>query len=124
MLPRISRAAKHVARTAAEILADNSSEKIGVYLKLDRSVVAWFKRSGPGYQRRINEVLRRFVAAVSQEKTKLELAQELFEKYYEQCFWHMKPDLIITEAELPQLIKGLKMHGGREGYIEAARLCR
>jgi uncharacterized protein (DUF4415 family) len=34
-----------------------------VTLRLDRDVLAWFRRQGRGYQRRINAVLRAFVAA-------------------------------------------------------------
>jgi uncharacterized protein (DUF4415 family) len=30
-----------------------------VALRLDADVIAWFKQQGPGYQSRINEVLRR-----------------------------------------------------------------
>ena len=34
---------------------------------------------------------------------------ELFKQYYASCFWHMKPDLPITEAMLPIIIKGLRL---------------
>jgi hypothetical protein len=50
------------------------------------------------------------------------LAQQLYERYYALCFWHMKPDLQITEAFVPLVIKGLRANGGREGFIAAARL--
>lgn len=34
-----------------------------VTLRLDRDVLDWFRHQGPGYQTRINAVLRAFVAA-------------------------------------------------------------
>jgi hypothetical protein len=52
----------------------------------------------------------------------LERAQRLFKQYYASCFWHMKPDLIVTEAMIPAIIKGLRVHGGRSAFLEADRL--
>jgi uncharacterized protein (DUF4415 family) len=37
--------------------------KRGVYLRLDPDILDWFKADGPGYQTRINAVLRAFVRA-------------------------------------------------------------
>jgi uncharacterized protein (DUF4415 family) len=37
--------------------------KLPVGIRLDDDVLAWFKGSGPGYQTRINTVLRRHVEA-------------------------------------------------------------
>ena len=37
--------------------------KAPVTLRLDRDIIAWFKHLGPGYQTRINAVLRSFVEA-------------------------------------------------------------
>ena len=34
--------------------------KQAVSLRIDRDVLAWFKRQGPGYQTRINTVLREY----------------------------------------------------------------
>jgi hypothetical protein len=52
----------------------------------------------------------------------LELAQQLYKRYYARCFWHMKPDLHITEPLVALVIKGLRANGGREGFLAAARL--
>ena len=131
MTQSITKASKAVAQAADKIFSEDQAEKVGVFIKLDRSVVEWFKSSGPGYQARINEVLRRFLDAVEGDNmdsashaTCLKKAQELYEKYYEQCFWYMKRNLIITKKDLPQIIKGLKTYGGRNGYLEACKLCR
>jgi hypothetical protein len=53
---------------------------------------------------------------------KLALAQRLYRECHTQCFWHMKPDLIITEGMLPMVIEGLRDYGGRREFLEAARL--
>jgi uncharacterized protein (DUF4415 family) len=37
--------------------------KQAVHIRLDKGVLSWFKAHGPGYQTRINAVLRAFVAA-------------------------------------------------------------
>jgi hypothetical protein len=57
-------------------------------------------------------------------KALLERAQQLFKEYYVSCFWHMKPDLTVTEAMLPIIIKGLRVHGGRNAFLAADRLER
>jgi hypothetical protein len=53
---------------------------------------------------------------------RLELANRLFREYYAACFWHLKPDLRITEEMMPIVVKGLRSHGGRAGALAAARL--
>jgi hypothetical protein len=55
-------------------------------------------------------------------KDKLELANRLYREYHTRCFWHMKPDLVVSEAILPAIILGLRTHGGKEGALAAARL--
>jgi hypothetical protein len=62
------------------------------------------------------------MADLDKSKVVLENAQRLFERYYVSCFWHMKPDLVVTDAMLPAIIKGLRMHGGRAAFLEADRL--
>jgi hypothetical protein len=50
------------------------------------------------------------------------LAQRLFQEFYIQCFWHMKPDLVVTEAMIPDIVKGLRHDGDRRAFLEAAKL--
>ena len=42
--------------------------KKGVHIRLDQAVLRWFKAQGPGYQTRINAVLRAFVEAKQQDE--------------------------------------------------------
>ncbi len=55
---------------------------------------------------------------------KLALARRLYRECYADCFWHMKPDLEITEETLPMIIQGLRDYGGRREFLEAAKLAR
>ncbi len=57
-----------------------------------------------------------------QRAKKLKLAQELFRAYYARCFWHLRPDLEITESTIPLLVSGLRKHGDRAGMLAAAQL--
>lgn len=55
---------------------------------------------------------------------KLDLANRLFREHYADCFWYMKPDLVVTEAHLPTIIEGLRSYGGRQEFLQAARLAQ
>ena len=55
---------------------------------------------------------------------RLRRAQEAYREYYSRCFWHMKKDLVISEANLPAIIEDLKLYGGRKGWLLAHDLCR
>jgi len=54
----------------------------------------------------------------------LALAQQAFAKYKTACFWYMRDDLVVTEANLHWIVKGLRSHGDREAFLLAAKLCR
>ena len=51
-----------------------------------------------------------------------ELANRLFREFYSSCFWHHRPDLLITEENIPLVIQGLRSHGGKKGLLAAAQL--
>ena len=57
-------------------------------------------------------------------RERLELANRLFCEYHTRCFWHSPRDLIITEDLLPFVVKGLRTHGGRRGFILSGKLQR
>jgi uncharacterized protein (DUF4415 family) len=48
---------------AATVQIGIREPKQDLHIRLDKSVVRWFKAHGPGYQTRINAVLKAFVAA-------------------------------------------------------------
>jgi hypothetical protein len=57
-------------------------------------------------------------------EARLALAREALERYAASCFWFLRDDLVVTEATLPTIIKGLRSYGDREAFLIAARLCR
>jgi len=52
----------------------------------------------------------------------LALANQLYREFHARCFWHSPRDLCITEELIPFVVKGLRMHGGRRGFILAGKL--
>ena len=55
---------------------------------------------------------------------RLEFANRLYREYHARCFWHSPRDLVISEDLIPLVIKGLRKHGGRRGFILAGQLRR
>ena len=51
-------------------------------------------------------------------------AKRAYKAFYAQCFWHLRPDLNITLNDIPEIVRGLRQHGGRQGFILAAKLCQ
>lgn len=51
-------------------------------------------------------------------------ARRAFRRFYGPCFWHMREDLKVGLEDIPEIVRGLRTHGGREGFILAAKLCR
>lgn len=51
-------------------------------------------------------------------------AKRAYQAFYAQCFWHMRPDLNVTLNDIPEIVRGLRQHGGRQGFILAAKLCQ
>lgn len=51
-------------------------------------------------------------------------AKRAYRTFYAQCFWQMRPDLKITLNDIPEIVRGLRQHGGRQGFILAAKLCQ
>ena len=60
----------------------------------------------------------------AKRERRLELARRAFKDFYIQCFWSYRDDLEITEADIPLVIRGLRLHGGHKGYKIVADLCQ
>ncbi len=54
---------------------------------------------------------------------RLELARRAFQEFYAQCFWSAPADFEVTEADIPIIVRGLRLHGGHKGYRIVAELC-
>ena len=51
-------------------------------------------------------------------------AKRAFNKFHSQCFWYMRENMVITLADVPEIARGLRQNGGRQGFLLAAKLCR
>ena len=54
---------------------------------------------------------------------RLELARRHFRQYHAQCFWFLRKDLEIAAQDIPEITRGLRRDGGRQGYLLASRRC-
>lgn len=50
------------------------------------------------------------------------LANQLFREFHARCFWHSPRDLVITQELVPFVVKSLRKHGGRRGFMLAGDL--
>jgi hypothetical protein len=55
-------------------------------------------------------------------RQRLELASRLYREYHARCFWHSPLDLVITEDLIPFVVKGLRKHGGRRGFLLSSQI--
>ncbi|HYW30504.1 MAG TPA: hypothetical protein VE869_03275 [Gemmatimonas sp.] len=49
-------------------------------------------------------------------------ARKAYRFHYLRCFWWARPDVIIRADDVPWVADGLRKHGGREAWRQAARL--
>jgi hypothetical protein len=55
--------------------------------------------------------------------SRLEPARTACTRFHAMCFWDMRPDLVVTVADLPVIAERLRRHGGHEGWRIASVLC-
>ncbi len=51
-------------------------------------------------------------------------ARRAFREFRTQCFWYLRPDLVVTLEDVPEIVRGLRLNGGHKGFRIAARLSR
>jgi hypothetical protein len=103
-----------------------NKKKTLISLRLDTDLLSWFKKQQPiGYQTLMHSVLERYQEEANiQAARSCGRAQEIFRRFYAQCFWHYDQNLKISEENIHLVIDGLRKHGGREGLILAEELCQ
>lgn len=55
---------------------------------------------------------------------KVREARRAFRQFHAQCFWYMREDMDVRLEDVPEIVRGLRRNGGRQGYALAAKLCR
>jgi hypothetical protein len=90
-------------------------------METDSSIRAYLARIGRkgGAKSR-----RRLSSADARNMVRLREAGRAFRRFHSQCFWFMKEDMDVTLVDVPEIVRGLRQHGGRDGYLLAAKLCR
>jgi hypothetical protein len=58
------------------------------------------------------------------DASRLELARAAFRDFYAQCFWYLRRDMNVSADDVAEIVRGLRQHGGRQGFLLAAKLCR
>jgi len=125
-----TQAMRAVLKQISQLKPGRQEPKKGIFIRLDEGILNSFKEAGPGYQTRIAEVLTRYVEVYRQQKQQQKIsqrvkrAQQLFEEFREQCFWHLNPKLKIRAAQIDLVVDGLRMYGGHRGYVLAEQLCQ
>ncbi len=66
---------------------------------------------------------RSLTAEQAREMVQIREAKRAFRAFRTQCFWYMAPDINITRVDLPEIARGLRTYGGREGYRLAVKIC-
>ena len=51
-------------------------------------------------------------------------ARKAFRAFYAQCFWFMREDMEVKLSDIPEIVRGLRLNGGRQGFLLAAKLCQ
>ena len=51
-------------------------------------------------------------------------ARKAFRAFHAQCFWFMREDMDVTLTDIPEIVRGLRLHGGCQGFLLAAKLCQ
>ncbi|MEI6147972.1 MAG: hypothetical protein WCS01_02670 [bacterium] len=67
---------------------------------------------------------RRLSCEAARDMVRVREARKIFREFYAQCFWFIRPDLRVTINDIPELVRGLRQNGGRQGFLLAAKLCR
>lgn len=67
---------------------------------------------------------RSLSSETARDMVRIREARKAFRTFHAQCFWYMREDMKITLQDIPEIVRGLRQNGGRQGFLLAARLCR
>jgi len=67
---------------------------------------------------------RHLSTADARDMVRVREARRAYHRFHAQCFWFMRRDMAVTLTDVPEIVRGLRQNGGRQGFILAARLCR
>lgn len=67
---------------------------------------------------------RRLSSEDARNMVRVREARRAFRTFHAQCFWYMRQDMNVTISDIPEIVRGLRNNGGRQGFLLAAKLCR
>ena len=67
---------------------------------------------------------RRLSPEDARAMVKVREARRAFRNFRTLCFWSHRPDLQISQADVPWVAEQLMKHGNREAWRVGTRLCR
>jgi hypothetical protein len=81
------------------------------------------------YRRRIGrngglKSRRHLSSSGARNMVRLREARRACRKFHAQCFWYLREDMKSTREDIPEIVRGLRNNGGRQGYFLAEKLCR
>ena len=60
----------------------------------------------------------------AKDMVRIREARRAYKKYHTQCFWYMPEGADIKKSDIPEIVRGLKKNGGRQGFLLAAKLSK
>lgn len=60
---------------------------------------------------------------VARSMVRVREARRAFRRFYADCFWSYRPDLVLASDNVAWVAEQLMKHGSHEAWIVAARLC-
>lgn len=67
---------------------------------------------------------RRLSSEDARDMVRVREAKRAFREFRAQCFWYLREDMSVTLEDIPEIVRGLRQNGGRQGFLLAARLCQ
>jgi len=67
---------------------------------------------------------RKLSSADARNMVRVREARRAFRRFHARCFWYLREDLEVSLDDIPEIVRGLRQNGGREGFLLAAKLCR
>ncbi len=90
-------------------------------IKTPPAVTEYLSRIG----RKGGKKSRRILSAEdARQMVRVREARRAFRRFHAQCFWYLRPGMRVTLADVPEIARGLRQNGGRQGFLLAAKLCR
>mgnify|MGYP001547765006 CR=1 FL=1 len=88
---------------------------------IDASISQYLSEIGRAGDRKSRRSLS---SETARDMVRIREARKAFHAFHAQCFWYMREDMKITLQDIPEIVRGLRQNGGRQGFLLAATLCR